>query len=120
MRKKEVIDQLESLKANAEWSAQSDPDEKMWQADVKALNLAIRTLKNNTEERKEKARKAVMLAVALIWILSILLIFATMGSLETDYITIRQGVLRTSAGILALGASTLAINILYKEGDYED
>ena len=120
MKRKEAIDQLENLKAKAEWSMKSEPDEEIWQSDVKALDLAIRMLENNKKERKEKARKAGMAVISLIWVLSVLLIFATMGSLETDYITIRQCVLRTSAGIVSLGASTFAINLLYKEGDYED
>lgn len=53
MNKKQIIEQLESLKENSEYSITEDSDS-IWEKDVKALNAAIKIIKNVDSDRRNK------------------------------------------------------------------
>lgn len=54
----------------------------------------------------------------MIMILSWIFIAGTAGSLENDYITIGQAVIRFAIGIVVLAADTQLINHLWEEGEW--
>ena len=60
MNKKQIIEQLESLKENSEYSITEDSDS-IWEKDVKALNAAIKIIKNvdSNKRNKEIYKKAI-------------------------------------------------------------
>ncbi|SQB33421.1 hypothetical protein [Clostridium cochlearium] len=60
MNKKQIIEQLESLKENSEYSITEDSDP-IWEKDVKALNAAIKIIKNvdSNKRNKEIYKKAI-------------------------------------------------------------
>jgi len=51
----------------------------------------------------------------LLFITSLFLIYGTCGSLEIDYITMRQAIIRFAIGLAALGYDAWLINHLEKE-----
>lgn len=53
MNKKQIIEQLESLKENSEYSITEDSDS-IWEKDVKALNAAIKIIENIDSDRRNK------------------------------------------------------------------
>ncbi|AAO36637.1 nucleoside triphosphate pyrophosphohydrolase (endogenous virus) [Clostridium phage phiCTC2B] len=57
MNKEQIIEQLESLKENSEYSITEDSDP-IWEKDVKALNAAIKIIKN-VDSNKEIYKKAI-------------------------------------------------------------
>lgn len=60
MNKKQIIEQLESLKENSEYSITEDSDP-IWEKDVKALNAAIKIIENidSNKRNKEIYKKAI-------------------------------------------------------------
>lgn len=60
MNKKQIIEQLESLKENSEYSITEDSDS-IWEKDVKALNAAIKIIENidSNKRNKEIYKKAI-------------------------------------------------------------
>lgn len=60
MNKKQIIEQLESLKENSEYSITEDSDP-VWEEDVKALNAAIKIIENvdSNKRNKEIYKKAI-------------------------------------------------------------
>ena len=62
MNKKQIIEQLESLKENSEYSITEDSDS-IWEKDVKALNAAIKIIENidSNKRNKEIYKKAIYL-----------------------------------------------------------
>ncbi|BDR73367.1 hypothetical protein K144316041_23780 [Clostridium tetani] len=57
MNKEQIIEQLESLKENSEYSITEDSDP-IWEKDVKALNAAIKIIEN-VDSNKEIYKKAI-------------------------------------------------------------
>ena len=53
MNKKQIIEQLESLKENSEYFITEDSDP-VWEEDVKALNAAIKIIENIDSDRRNK------------------------------------------------------------------
>ncbi|BDR84904.1 nucleoside triphosphate pyrophosphohydrolase family protein [Clostridium tetani] len=53
MNKKQIIEQLESLKENSEYSITEDSDP-IWEKDVKALNAAIKIIENVDSDKRNK------------------------------------------------------------------
>lgn len=64
-------------------------------------------------------RKLLELAAFMIMILLWIFIAGTAGSLENDYITIRQAILRFTIGVIALAINTQFINYLWEEGEWK-
>lgn len=55
-------------------------------------------------------RKIGVLATALLFIGSVIVIFGAMGGLETDFLTVGQAVRRVMPGMTGLGVATYLIN----------
>ena len=55
-------------------------------------------------------RKIGALATALLFIVSLIVIFGAMGSLETDFLTMGQALKRMVPGMVGLSISTFLIN----------
>ena len=55
-------------------------------------------------------RKIAILATSLLFIGSTIIIFGTMGSLETDFLTMGQALKRMVPGMVGLGVATYLIN----------
>lgn len=53
MNKEQIIEQLESLKENSEYSITEDSDP-IWEKDVKALNAAIKIIENVDSDKRNK------------------------------------------------------------------
>lgn len=62
----EAIDQLWSLRKDAQLRAEADPDEEIWRDDVAALDIAIQAMKDKRQHWREVKRMLTKVSLGIL------------------------------------------------------
>ena len=90
MNNKEVITQLESLKAESEYMSKHNPDDnEIWKKDIIALNRAIRSI----EKRRLNVKKLTQLFVFITAVAAFFLVYIKVDSLYLGEISAGQALM---------------------------